>query len=147
MFKENEKAISHSLWLDLRKPDVEAAVMEVFGVIKACLFSIENLDAWAAPTIPPVEKSKTGWNPVIHKVPKGVICLIAYVTTLRFFISPQSHGSTEMLTIYPLLQTLELSVDSDIQALCRRHCCRLLRRLETLRADGALGNTYGRAHA
>ncbi|KAI0706188.1 Aldehyde/histidinol dehydrogenase [Cytidiella melzeri] len=77
MFQENQKAIEHALHLDLRKPDLESAMMEVLGIVKSCKAFIENLKDYTAPTRPAVESSKANWNATIHHVPKGVICLIS----------------------------------------------------------------------
>ncbi|KAI0089847.1 aldehyde dehydrogenase [Irpex rosettiformis] len=77
MFYENKDAIVHTLHLDLRKPDQEAALMEVLGIIKGAKFALDHIDEWVKPTKPTVEQSRAGWNCTIHTVPKGVICLIS----------------------------------------------------------------------
>ncbi|KAI0704847.1 Aldehyde/histidinol dehydrogenase [Cytidiella melzeri] len=87
MFQENKKAIEHALWLDLRKPDQESALMEVAGVIGNAKLALNNLEEWTASVKPPMEPSHRTWNAVIHQVPKGVVVIISpwnYPFTLTF---------------------------------------------------------------
>lgn len=79
MFQENKKAMEHALWLDLRKPEQESALMEIAGIVGNANLALANLEEWTAPVKPSVSGGHSNWNPVIHQVPKGVILLISYV--------------------------------------------------------------------
>lgn len=79
LLQENKKAVEHAVWQDLGKPPIEAAISEVFGIVKCCQMGLDDLDQWAAPTKPPVHPSHNTWNATIHAVPKGVVLIIAFV--------------------------------------------------------------------
>lgn len=71
--------MEHALWLDLRKPEQESALMEIAGIVGNANLALANLEEWTAPVKPSVSGGHSNWNPVIHQVPKGVILLISYV--------------------------------------------------------------------
>ena len=88
LLQENKKEIEHAVWQDLRKPDIEAAISEVYGIVKNCQMVLAELEQWAAPTKPPVHPSHSTWNATIYSVPKGSVLIIACVEDRRSAFSP-----------------------------------------------------------
>lgn len=86
MLQDNKKAIEHVLWLDLRKPAVESAAVEVGSSISNANLALSNLEEWTAPTKPRVAPQHANWNAAIHQTPKGLVTIIACVPVARLFV-------------------------------------------------------------
>ncbi|KAI0348053.1 aldehyde dehydrogenase [Trametopsis cervina] len=102
MMQENKKAIEHALWLDLRKPAVESAAVEVGGLIANANLTLNSLEDWTAPTKPWVAPHHANWGAAIHQAPKGLVTIIApwnypFVLTLKPFIGAIAAGCTVVL--------------------------------------------------
>ncbi|KZT58842.1 NADP-aldehyde dehydrogenase [Calocera cornea HHB12733] len=75
MLSENAERWSAAITADVHKPLYQSALHEVTALYPA-LTAIEELDEWAKPLVPKVSDRFQSYNPVLYKVPKGVVLLI-----------------------------------------------------------------------
>ncbi|KAF9435857.1 Aldehyde dehydrogenase [Entomortierella beljakovae] len=77
LIAENEESFREALFLDLRKPPLEAVISEIDVVKQDCAEAISHLDSWASPTkvkTPLINKLD---NIHIRKDPLGVVLILA----------------------------------------------------------------------
>lgn len=121
--KDNSDALAESLLQDLGKPKLETLFAEVSPIVSRSVTSAEKLDEWSKPELVDVPDFQKPWTPTIHKVPKGVVLAIAYIS------EPQP---TCVAIANKYSQTLELSHHTVAPAIDWSHCCRMLCHHQTI---------------
>ncbi|KAF8961613.1 NADP-aldehyde dehydrogenase [Flammula alnicola] len=75
--KENEDALVECIRQDLGRAKQETVMSEVTPIVERSLICAEKLEEWTKPEEVTVQAWQQGWNPTVHKHPKGVVLIMA----------------------------------------------------------------------